>query len=60
MIFCHLAGMTIIFAFRSYLSWENKRRDRNAAALGQEQPDPNQTAFQDLTDWENPNFRYVY
>lgn len=40
------------------LSMENKRRDRNSS--GQEQPDLDETAFSDMTDRENPNFRYVY
>lgn len=61
MIFCHLAGVTIIFALRCLLSWENARRARNVVDQeGRDQPDLNQTAFKDMTDWENPNFRYVY
>lgn len=60
MIFCNLAGVAIIFALRCLLSWENRRRERNVAVQDQERPDLNQTAFKDMTDWENPNFRYVY
>lgn len=58
MIFCHLAELAVVLAFRFMLSWENKRRDRKMASL--EQPDADQTAFKDMTDRENPNFRYVY
>lgn len=60
MIFCHLAGVTIIFLLRCLLRWENGRRERRAATQGQEQPDLNETAFKDMTDRENPNFRYIY
>lgn len=58
MIFCHLTELAVVFAFRFMLSWENKRRDRKTAT--REQPDADQTAFKDMTDRENPNFRYVY
>lgn len=40
------------------LSLENKRRDRISGS--QEQPDLDETAFSDMTDKQNPNFRYVY
>lgn len=58
MIFCHLASVVLIFSFRILLSMENRRRDRISG--GQEQPDLDETAFSDLTDRQNPNFRYVY
>lgn len=59
MIFCHLTGVATVLAFRTLLSRENKRRGgtqrehHGNAGL-------DATAFKDLTDRENPNFRYVY
>lgn len=58
MIFCHLASVVLIFSFRTMLSWENRRRDRMSGS--QEQLDMDETAFSDMTDRQNPNFRYVY
>ncbi|KAF3761701.1 hypothetical protein M406DRAFT_49661 [Cryphonectria parasitica EP155] len=68
MIFCHLTELAVILAFRCLLSWENKRRDRKMrTSTGSEedeaprtQPNLDETAFRDMTDRENPNFRYVY
>ncbi|PVF94513.1 MFS general substrate transporter [Serendipita vermifera] len=52
----------LIFAlFRAIFIWENKKRDRLAAEnKSGAAPSDNQTAFADLTDRQNPNFRYVY
>jgi hypothetical protein len=58
MIFCHLASVVMISGFRIMLKMENKRRDRMSG--NQEQPDLDETAFRDMTDRQNPNFRYVY
>lgn len=58
MIFCHLASVVLIFSFRIMLSMENRKRDRLSDS--QEQPDLDETAFSDMTDKQNPNFRYVY
>lgn len=58
MIFCHLASVVLVLGFRTMLSMENKRRDNNMGV--EEQPDLDETAFSDITDRENPNFRYVY
>lgn len=53
--------MIIIVYFRWYLTRENKRRDELAAAGVREAADARMVhAFEDLTDKENPNFRYVY
>lgn len=60
MIFCHLAALVAILAFRMLLSRENSRRDHKLLDPGGEQPDFSQTAFKDMTDRENANFRYVY
>lgn len=56
MIFCHLSEFAIVLGFRFFLAWENKKRER----VYGEQVDADATAFGDLTDWENTNFRYVY
>lgn len=58
MIFCHLSELVIVLALRLMLSLENKRRDCRMGST--DQLDLDETAFQDMTDWENPNFRYVY
>jgi hypothetical protein len=52
----------LIFAlFRVIFIWENKKRDQLAAENKSDAvPSDNQTAFADLTDRQNPNFRYVY
>ncbi|CAK7205807.1 hypothetical protein SEUCBS139899_008586 [Sporothrix eucalyptigena] len=42
-----------------YLRWENKRRDQLAAALDHEEQ-ADAAAFLDLTDKEQPGFRYIY
>lgn len=60
MIFCHLTQMAVYVAFRTTLSVENRRRDRLMRNEGQEERDLEETAFRDMTDRENPNFRYVY
>jgi hypothetical protein len=52
-IICILASTTLYFVLRN----ENKRRD--ALGLGDES-ERAKLAFQDLTDKENPYFRYVY
>ncbi|ORY16399.1 allantoate permease [Clohesyomyces aquaticus] len=58
MIFCHLSEIALVLAFRLMLSSENKRRDR---LMGERDlVDIDATAFGDMTDWENPNFRYFY
>ncbi|KAF2969770.1 hypothetical protein GQX73_g3851 [Xylaria multiplex] len=58
---CYAALVLILLFFRWYLKWQNAKRDSLAAAGVQEANDTNLThAFEDLTDRENPNFRYVY
>ena len=46
-----------VVCLRLYLMAENRRRDRIAPV---NEISKAQTAFVDLTDKENPNFRYVY
>ncbi|KAH8924307.1 MFS transporter, partial [Atractiella rhizophila] len=40
--------------------YENRRREAKAKVGGGVGPEKNETAFADLTDVQNPNFRYVY
>ena len=58
MIFSHIAEIILVLVFWWLMSQENKRRDHEAA--GTDILDSDVTAFGDLTDRENPNFRYVY
>ena len=62
MIVSHLIEVCLILALRFILSRENKRRDELQSAMegGLEGRDLNATAFGDLTDGENMNFRYIY
>ncbi|ORY55613.1 major facilitator superfamily transporter [Pseudomassariella vexata] len=58
---CYALLVIIILYFRWYLTRQNKKRDQLAAAGVAEAHDENMVhAFEDLTDRENPNFRYVY
>ncbi|KAI1504731.1 putative MFS allantoate transporter [Biscogniauxia marginata] len=62
MIVSHLIEVCIIILFWVLLSSENRQRDRKQAAMegGLEGRDLDSTAFADLTDRENLNFRYIY
>jgi hypothetical protein len=57
MIFSHIAEIALVILFWVLLSRENRRRE---SGLGDRELDSDATAFSDLTDRENPNFRYVY
>ncbi|KAK4119576.1 MFS general substrate transporter [Parathielavia appendiculata] len=58
---CYCLLVIVIIGLRFYLVAQNKKRDALAAAGVHEAKDENMThAFEDLTDKENPNFRYVY
>lgn len=58
---CYTLLMFVIAFLRWHLTTQNKRKDELAAAGVREARDENMThAFDDLTDRENPNFRYVY
>ncbi|GME54036.1 Major facilitator superfamily [Neofusicoccum parvum] len=59
MVVSHLLEVCLILVLRTMLSWENKKRDRKFGE-GATTQDLDETAFGDLTDWENENFRYVY
>jgi len=55
-----LLVLTIIY-LRWHLKRENRRKDELAAAGIREAQDARMVhAFEDLTDRENPNFRYIY
>ncbi|KAI1076082.1 putative MFS allantoate transporter [Whalleya microplaca] len=62
MIVSHLIEACIIVCFWILLSRENRLRDKMQAAMegGLEGRDLDSTAFADMTDRENLNFRYIY
>ena len=62
MIVSHLIEAVLITILGCLLRWENKRRDRIQSQQegGLEGRDLDSTAFLDLTDRENMNFRYIY
>lgn len=58
MVVCYTC-MIVILGSLFFINWrENKRRDKIAAERGEEGVAVN-TEFADLTDFENPNFRYT-
>ncbi|TRX88961.1 hypothetical protein FHL15_010189 [Xylaria flabelliformis] len=58
---CYAALVLVLLFFRWYLKQQNAKRDKLAAEGVREAKDTNLThAFEDLTDRENPNFRYMY
>ncbi|KAH8886331.1 MFS general substrate transporter [Thozetella sp. PMI_491] len=58
---CYSLLVIVIISLRFYLVAQNKKRDELAAAGIREANDARMVhAFEDLTDKENPNFRYVY
>ena len=60
MIVSHLLEACIVITLRIILSMENKRRDKiqGREEGGLEARDLDSTAFSDMTDRENLNFRY--
>lgn len=53
----------LLFAFRYAFIWENKKKEKERAAMLESSEGMaafNETAFKDMTDKENPNFVYVY
>lgn len=54
--------LALLFIFRYSFIWENKKKEKQRAAWTESgrMEDKNETAFQNLTDKENPNFVYVY
>ncbi|KAF2719980.1 MFS general substrate transporter [Polychaeton citri CBS 116435] len=62
MIVSHLIEVCVILVLRFILAAENKRRDRIQSQMegGLGGRDLEATAFSDMTDRENLNFRYIY
>jgi len=68
MIVSHLLEVVVILLLRFLLARENKRRDRVQGISSEEsleakvarEEERDRTAFSDLTDRENLNFRYIY
>ncbi|KAJ0273680.1 hypothetical protein COL940_009770 [Colletotrichum noveboracense] len=58
MIVAHLLEVVIVIALRFVLKWENEWLDRAQGEVAE--VDLDATAFGDLTDQENMNFRYIY
>ncbi|KAJ5154430.1 Major facilitator superfamily domain general substrate transporter [Penicillium coprophilum] len=56
---CSSAQAALAVLLRLLLSRRNKQRDAGAAALGQVASQTDESCGEDLTDFENPNFRYV-
>ncbi|CAI6091083.1 unnamed protein product [Clonostachys chloroleuca] len=52
------AGLLVLVALRWYLNACNKSREADALSNGGSTQSPDETASLDLTDKENPNFRY--
>jgi MFS family permease len=60
-IVCHLLEICIVLLLRTLLMWENKRREAQALEGGNGlEYELQETAFGDMTDRENVNFRYIY
>lgn len=58
---CYSLLVVDIILLRWYLMAQNKKRDRLAAEGNRDAQDEAYVhAFEDKTDKENPNFRYVY
>ncbi|KAI0896276.1 MFS general substrate transporter [Annulohypoxylon nitens] len=66
LLVANVAEFILFFVFRYAFKWENRKKEKIRAALREtgvitDSVDGlNATAFQDLTDKENPNFVYVY
>ncbi|KAF4500437.1 allantoate permease [Fusarium agapanthi] len=56
---CSAAQMVVAIALRILLSRRNAQRDAAVAAVGANNKDPSEVDGADLTDFENPHFRYV-
>lgn len=60
---CFAIEFFLIVAWRGYYVWQNKRRDRAAAASGLSKEDQEREGREmgeaDVTDLHNPHFRYT-
>ena len=55
---CYCAAIFLVSVLTAYNIWENKRRDKNREAEGDKYVIPDNLEFADLTDFQNPEFRY--
>lgn len=55
---CYCATIVLLIALTAYNIWENKRRDKAREAEGDKYVIPDNLEFADLTDFQNPEFRY--
>ncbi|CAD6567974.1 MAG: hypothetical protein TREMPRED_004142 [Tremellales sp. Tagirdzhanova-0007] len=60
LLVCNCIEFALFFVFRYAFIWENKKKQRLRGGVQVSEADLNATAFQDLTDKQNPNFEYVY
>jgi hypothetical protein len=60
MIACCAGQVVIAVLLRVLLIRRNQKRDAAAAALGNDLHEDNDEVVQDITDFENPHFRYSY
>ena len=66
LLVANVIELLLFFVFRYAFKWENKRKEKHRAELRESgimtdgTDGLNATAFQNLTDKENPNFVYVY
>ncbi|KAI1138502.1 MFS general substrate transporter [Hypoxylon sp. FL0543] len=66
LLVANFAELILFFVFRYAFKWENRRKEKVRVALREtgvttdSAEGLNATAFQNLTDKENPNFVYVY
>lgn len=57
---CYILLVLVIAFLRFYFVWQNKKRDELAAQVVEARDEHLVHAFDDLTDKENPSFRYMY
>jgi ACS family allantoate permease-like MFS transporter len=55
---CYCATILLMSILTAYNIWENKRREKVKEALGDKYVVPENIEFADLTDFQNPEFRY--
>lgn len=55
---CYCAAIFLMCVLTAYNIWENRRRDKLRAEMGDAYIVPENLEFADLTDFQNPEFRY--
>ncbi|TID13886.1 hypothetical protein CANINC_004834 [Pichia inconspicua] len=55
---CYAATIVLMIFLTVFNIWENKKRDKQREALGDKYIVPENVEFADLTDFQNPEFRY--